>query len=169
MNWTKLTQPIQCKSHTNPPIYQLKVNHALTKVMPIQCQSEDVCVSNQGTSVLWGLDWSVSTEDDSTNKDWHSNANVMSIQCQSHANRWPSRNYTGNKCTMGTDRSVLTEDISDNKFMIRRHSIWLTLTNPLAIHDQSANSMSILCQSVKNICTIKYECCQSLTHLPILD
>ena len=39
MNWTKLTQPIQCKSHTNPPIYQLKVNHALTKVMPIQCQS----------------------------------------------------------------------------------------------------------------------------------
>ena len=50
MNWTKLTQPIQCKSHTNPPIYQLKVNHALTKVMPIQCQSEDVCVSNQGDS-----------------------------------------------------------------------------------------------------------------------
>ena len=50
MNWTKLTQPLQCKTHNYPHICQLKVNHASTNIMPIHCLSDDVCVSNQGTS-----------------------------------------------------------------------------------------------------------------------
>ena len=102
-------------------ICQLKVNHALTKIMPIQYHT--FTSSETGTRS-------------------QSNANPMSIQFQSEANRWPSRRVTGNKCTMGTCRSVSTEDDSDHQFPIRRHSIWLSLTDS-TIHWQSMTNLPI--------------------------
>ena len=50
---------------------------------------------------------------------------------------------------METDRSVSTEDDSDNQFLIRRNSIRLSLTNS-PIHWQSKTNLPIKCQSYAN-------------------
>ena len=123
-------------------------SHALTNIMPIQCLSEDVCASNQGTSILCPPTTSL-----------HGRQFHMSIQSSignGHANTRPIRvgsptylkeqvvygaNYSQDAIIFEPRPGLAATSISKRHWTIKYRSC-----TTLTIHGQSS---TIHCQSVQ--------------------
>ena len=113
-----------CQSSTNPPIHHQSTNHK---------------------SQIY-QNWIVT--------NWRFIGTHCRISRQSIANPRPSRILTGNKCAMGTDRSVSSEHDSDNKF--RGHS--------------SVNPVTTQCKSIVSLTPIQFQSRVSCANpMSILD
>ena len=149
MNWTKLTQPLQCKTHNYPHICQLKVNHASTNIMPIHCLSDDVCVSNQGTSnpcppttCLHGWGFHITTLIRSSRGNGHTNTRPIRVRSPTYLKEqilyW-SANYSQDAIIFKTRPGVYPRWLWSIKYQSATHP---------PIHDQSS---PIYSQSIRTL------------------